>query len=141
LQKGGRDCIEFLVNDEGYFDYGRDPSKVNQIATLLYNHGEKIENYVLGDVVICLMADGVDGGEFEGLSYGLAMDIARQNNEQLKQIALEKVPRPNVVPEPVVKISSYADINDLLKAMKGDKSVKPTSETFISGKKKDEEKA
>jgi len=139
LQKGGRDCIEFLANDEGYFDYGRDPSKINQIATLLYSHGNAIDHYILGDVVICIMVDGEDGGEFEGLSYGLAIDMARQNNEQVKQIALEKVPRPNVVPEPVVKISSYEDIDDMIRAMKGDKSVKPISEEIISGSKKDEE--
>ena len=141
LQKGGRDCIEFLVNDAGYFDYGRDPSKINQIATLLYSHGNAIDHYILGDVVICLMVDGEDGGEFEGLSYGLAMDIARQNNEQFKQIALEKVPRPNVVPEPVVKVSSYADIDDMFKAMRGDETVKPTSETIILGSVNGETKA
>ena len=40
---------------------------------------------------------------------------------------------------PEVRITAYKTTDDLLKAMKGDKSVKPISEEVISGGKKDEE--
>ena len=135
LQKGSRDRIEFLVNDEGYLEYGNDPSKVNQIATAIYNRGEKPGHYILGDVVICLMVEDDDGGDFKGMSYGFAMSIMQQNNRDYKKNAMELVPRPTVVPDPVVKITSYGNTEDMLKAMNGDTSVKPMHETIISGNK------
>lgn len=137
IQQGGRDCVEVLVNDEGYIDWGNDPAKVNQIATYLYNGGEKPGHYILGDAVLCLMVDGEDGGEFIGLSYALANTIAKQNNEDTREKAAAIVPRPSEVPDPVVKISSYETTEDMIRAMKGDKTVKPKDETILSGVKKD----
>ena len=137
IQHGGRDCIEVLVNDEGYIDWGNDPSKVNQIATYLYNGGEKPGHYILGDAVLCLMVDGDEGGEFVGLSYALANTIAKQNNEDTREKAAAIVPRPSEVPDPVVKISSYETTEDMIRAMNGDKTVKPKDETILSGGKKD----
>lgn len=127
-----RNKIEFLVNDEGYIDWGNDPAKVNQIATMIYSRGNKPDHYILGDVVICLMVDGDDGGDFVGMAYGLAMSIAKQNNEELRQKAQELCPRPAAVPMPKVTISAYDSTEDMMRAIRGDKSVKPSSETVIS---------
>lgn len=127
------DSIVFLVNEEGYLQWGRDPAKVNQIATMLYNRGVEPVHYILGDVVICLLIEGEEGSEFEGLSYKLAMAIAAQDNNELASIAKEKVPRPETIPEPKISISSYESAEDLVKAMKGDPSVKPIERTILSG--------
>jgi hypothetical protein len=127
-----RDMIEFLVNDEGYMDWGNDPAKVNQIATMIYSRGNKPDHYILGDVVMCLMVDGEEGGDFVGMSYGFATSIAKQNNEELRKKAQELCPRPDAVPMPKVTISSYDSTEDMMRAIRGDKSVKPSSETVLS---------
>jgi hypothetical protein len=127
--------IEFLVNDEGYPQWGNDPTKVNQVATFLYNGGEKPDHYILGDVAFCLSVnDEVDGWDFIGMSEKLANHIASEINTTLLPKAKDVCPIPEIVPDPLVKISSYDSTDDLIKALKGDKSVKPSSEEIISGR-------
>lgn len=131
--------LEFLLNDEGYIQWGSDPSKVNQIGTYFYNGGQKPGHYILGDIVMCLGVDTYEGGDFRGMSEAFAAKIALQNNQKVIAIAKEKCPIPDTIPDPVVKVSSYQSVEDMMKAMKGDTSIKPTSETIISGGKKDAE--
>lgn len=131
--------LEFLCDDEGYVKWGTDTSKVNQLGTYLYNGGNPPEHYILGDVVLCLGVDTNEGGEFTGMCEAMAAQIALQNNQQVVKMAKDACPIPDTIPDPIVKISSYETTEDFIKAMQGDKSVKPTSETYISGKKENGE--
>lgn len=131
--------LEFLVNDEGYIQWGTDPNKVNQIGTFLYNGGHAPDHYILGDIVICLLVDTDDGGEFVGMSEAFATRVALQNNQKVLNLAREKCPIPDEIPDPVVKISSYKTVEDMFRAMNGDKSVNPVSEKIISGGGKNED--
>lgn len=126
--------LEFLVNDNGYADWGNDPSKVNQIATAIYNRSP-IDNthYILGNIVMCLGVDGVEGGEFTGMSEALAANIAMANNNKYAKQAMDAYPKPDKLNDPVVTVSSYESTEDLLRAMKGDKTVKPIDKTVIGG--------
>lgn len=133
--------LSYLVNDEGYIDWGNDPTKVNQIATFLYNRGQKPGHYILGDVVFCLEVEGDDGGEFWGMCKPLAKKIAKSNNDKVLSMAKEVVPMPTVVPDPVVTISSFDSTDDLIRAMQGDKTVKPTKVETIGGDATTEAKA
>ena len=133
--------IEFLVNDEGYIDWGNDPAKVNQIGSYIYNRGCKPGHYILGDIVMCLEVHFDDGGEFWGMSKELAEIIAKANNEEVLPKAREIVPIPKKVPEPVVTISSFESTDDLIRAMQGDKTVKPTKVETIGGDATTEAKA
>jgi len=133
--------IEFLVNDEGYIDWGSDPAKVNQIATYIYNRGYKPGHYILGDIVMCVEVHFDDGGEFWGMSKELAEIIAKANNEEVLPKAREIVPIPTNVPEPVVTISSFESTDDLIRAMSGDSSVKPTEVKTILGGRHGEKEA
>lgn len=133
--------IEILLNDEGYFQWGTDPSKVNPIGTFLYNQDLKSPHYILGDLVFCLGVDGTDGGEFTGMCEAMATEIAMTNNSQVLPKARELIKIPETLPTPEVEISAYATTDDVLKAIRGDKSVKPISVEVISGREKDEEAA
>lgn len=134
-------AIEFLVNDEGYIQWGTDPSKVNPIGTFLYNQDLKSPHYILGDLVFCLGVDGTEGGAFTGMCEAMATKIAMANNSQVLPKAREIIKIPEALPAPEVKISSYATMDDVLKAIRGDKSVKPVSVEVISGCEKGEEAA
>ena len=123
----------YLVNDNGYADWGNDPKKVNQIATYIYNGGQKPNHYILGDVVMCWLVDTDDGGEFIGMSELAANRICRETNAKIAPKAKQAVEIPTAVPDPLVKVSCYNSTEDLIKAMKGDTSVKPIEETIISG--------
>ena len=136
-----RVMIEFLVNDKGYIDWGNDPAKVNQIGSYIYNRGCKPGHYILGDIVMCLEVHFDDGGEFWGMSKELAEIIAKANNEEVLPKAREIVPIPKKVPEPVVTISSFESTDDLIRAMQGDKTVKPTKVETIGGDATTEAKA
>lgn len=125
--------IEFLVNDEGYPQWGNDPGKVNPMGTFIYNKNLDSPHYILGDIVFCLSVSGNDGWEFTGMSEALATRIAIINNAQFLQEVKDLIKRPATLPVPEVKISSYESTEDLLKAMKGDKTVKPISETILPG--------
>ena len=131
--------IESLVNDEGYPQWGDDSSKVNPIGTFLYNRDLSNPHYILGDLVFCLAVDGPDGGEFTGMCEAMATKIALSNNTKMLPKVREVIKPPANLPMPEVRITAYKTTDDLLKAMKGDKSVKPISEEVISGGKKDEE--
>ena len=131
--------LEFLCDDEGYTKWGTDPSKVNQLGSYLYNGGNPPGHYILGDVVLCLGVDTNEGGEFTGMSESCAARIALQNNQLVIQKARAVCPIPETIPDPVVKISTYETTDELIKAMSGDKSVKPKSETYLSGKKDNDE--
>lgn len=133
--------LSYLVNDEGYIDWGDDPTKVNQIATYIYNHGTKPGHYILGDVVFCLEVEGDDGGEFWGMCKTLAENIAKSNNEEILSKAKEVVSMPTVVPTPSITISSFDSTDDLIRAMGGDKTVKPTKVETIGGDATTEAKA
>ncbi|MBO6031879.1 MAG: hypothetical protein J6Q22_10600 [Prevotella sp.] len=132
--------LEFLVNDEGYIQWGNNPKKVNPIGTFFYNGGSFPDHYILGDIVMCLELYTEDGGDFMGMSEAFATRVAMHTNQKIKPLAEEICPIPDRVPDPVVKVSSYATLDDMVKAMKGDKSIKPTEETMILGRTKDEEK-
>ena len=110
--------IEFLVNDEGYSQLGNDHSKVNQIATFFYNGGEKPDHYILK----------------------LAETIVNEINNNIIKKAKEICPVPEVVPDPTLKITSFNSAEDMVRALNGDKSVKPVSEKIISGQKPNAEK-
>lgn len=125
--------LEYLVNDNGYAEWGNDPKKVNQIATYIYNGGNAPDHYILGDVVFCFMVETDEGGEFIGMSEEAANRIASETKERILPKAREIVPIPWTVPDPLVKISSFATIEDMVKAMQGDESVKPIDETVVSG--------
>lgn len=131
--------IEFLVNDDGYAQWGDDPSKVNPIGTFIYNQDLKSPHYILGDLVFCLEVDGTEGGEFSGMCEAMATKIAMMNNSQVLPKVRELIKIPETLPTPEVKISAYATTDDVLKAIRGDKSVTPISEKVISACKKDEE--
>ena len=132
-------AIEFLVNEDGYSQWGDDSSKVNPIGTFIYNKDLKSPHYILGDLIFCLDVDGEKGGEFSGMCEAMATKIALMNNSQLLPKVRELIKIPETLPSPEVKISAYATPADLLKAMRGDKSVKPISEKVISVSKRDEE--
>lgn len=123
----------YLVNDNGYADWGNDPKKVNQIATLIYNGDQKPSHYILGDVVMCWLIDTDDGGVFIGMSRLAAERISRETQAKVLPKAKELVAIPETVPAPFEKVTSYSSAEDLIKAMKGDTSVKPVEETIISG--------
>ena len=131
--------IEFLVNDEGYIQWGSDPSKMNPIGTFIYNGGKQPDHYILGDIVFCLCVDGEEGGEFVGMSEELAKRIAVLNTLDVLPKANNVCPRPDTIADPVVTISSYETTEDLIKAIKGDKSVKPKEQTVIGGGHKNAE--
>ena len=131
--------IEFLVNDEGYIQWGNDPAKMNQIGTYIYNGGQKPNHYILGDVVFCLCVDGEEGMEFVGMSEEFAKRFAILNATEVLPKAQEICPRPEKIADPVVTISSYETTEDLIRAIKGDKSVKPKEQTVISGGPKNAE--
>ena len=133
--------VEFLCDDEAYPKWGNDATKVNPFGTYVYNRGEKPDHYILGDLVICLCVDGDEGGKFVGMSEGLATRIAMANNSEVIYKAMEVCGTPTKIPSPVVKVSSYATTDDMIRAMRGDKSVKPVDETIISGGEDAEEKA
>lgn len=133
--------IEFLVNDDGYSQWGDDSSKVNPIGTSLYNKDLKSPHYILGDLVFCLDVEGEEGGYFSGMCEALAAKIALINNLMLLPKVRELVKIPETIPPPEVKIAAFATTDDLLKAISGDKSVTPISEKIISGCKKDEEES
>ena len=82
--------IGFLVNDEGYPQWGNDTTKVNQIATYIYNRGEKPDHYILGDAVFCLSVYEEEiGWDFTGMSDKFANNIASELNATLLQKAKE----------------------------------------------------
>ena len=130
--------IEGLVNDNGYADWNNDPNKVNQIATYIYNGG-KSGHYILGDVVVCLCVQGNDGWEFSPMLNTLANRIVYKNDSEVREQAMAAIPRPSVVPSPEVTISSFDTLDDMAKYMHGDKSVKPSSVSVISGEPKNAE--
>ena len=125
--------IEFLCDDEAYVRHGNDPTKVNPFGTYVYNGGEKPGHYILGDIVICICADGDEGGEFVGMSEGLAARIAMVNNSEVIHKARGICGTPDAIPTPVVKVSSYSSADEMIRALKGDKTVKPVDETISSG--------
>ena len=125
--------LEYLVNDNGYADWGNDPANVNQIATFLYNGGKKPGHYILGNVVFCLEVDGPEGGDFSGMCRELAEQIVIGNNENLLPKAKAIVVKPDRLPEPVFTITSYDSMDELFRAMNGDQTVKPASEKIVSG--------
>lgn len=124
--------LEVLVNDEGYMEWQHDPSKVNQLASFLYNGGKTPGHYILGDAVICLEGEGDEGGEFCGMTKWLAENINSANNELMEK-AKELCPVPDKVPDPKVTITSYESNEDMIRAMRGDKTVEPTSVTVLGG--------
>lgn len=130
--------IEFLVNDEGYPQWGDDPSKVNPIGTFLYNRNLASPHYILGDIVFCLAVDGNEGGEFTGMCEAAATKIALENNTKMLPKVRELIKKPDSLPVPKVTITSYKTTEDMIKAMRGDKSVEPISEEVIPSGKKDE---
>ena len=133
--------IEFLVNDEGYPQWGNDPTKVNQIATYIYNGGEKPDHYILGDAVFCLSVyDEEDGWDFIGMTEYVANFLVSELNSSVLPRAKEICPIPEVVPDPTVTITSYDSTEDMIRALKGDKTVKPASEEVISGQNTNAEK-
>lgn len=125
--------MAFLVNDNGYAEWGNDPQKVNQIATYLYNGGHQPGHYILGDVVVCWSIDTDEGGEFIGMSEITALGICRRMVEHISPQATKIVPVPSEVPDPVVRIMSFDSTEDLFRHMDGDTSVKPKEEVIISG--------
>ena len=133
--------IEFLVNDEGYPQWGNDQTKVNQIATFIYNGGGTPDHYILGDAVFCLSVyDEEEGWDFIGMYEELATHIASEITNTVLPKAMEICPIPEVVPDPIVKITSYDSVEDVVKAIQGDKTVKPSSVAIISGKEPHAEK-
>lgn len=128
--------IEYLVDDEGYIHWQDDPKQVNQLATYIYNGGDKPGHYILGNVVFCLSVyKEEDGWDFCGMSEEFANHIAQCTGRDLLLKAKEACPIPERVPDPVVKIKTYENKEDVIKALQGDKTVKPTSETILSGEK------
>lgn len=123
----------YLVNDNGYAEWGNDPKKVNPIATYIYNGGNKPGHYILGDVVMCWLIDTPDGDKYIGMSKLAAARLCRETNEKLSLKAKEIVPIPNEVPAPVVKVMGFEDVEDMIRYQAGDRSVKPKEETIISG--------
>lgn len=123
----------YLVNDNGYADWGNDPKKVNQIATYIYNGGQKPGHYILGDVVMCWLVDTDDGGEFIGMSAMAANRICRETNAKLAPKAKEVVSIPTEIPDPEVRVLSFDSTDELVRHMRGDKTVKPKEEVVISG--------
>lgn len=95
--------LVYLVNDNGYAEWGNDPKKVNPIATYIYNRGDKPGHYILGDVVMCWLVDTPDGGEYIGMSKFSAERLCKRINEKLSPKAKEVVPIPTEVPDPIVK--------------------------------------
>lgn len=126
--------IEYLVNDNGYADWNKDPAMVNKLATYLYNGGKKPGHYILGNVVFCLSSyDEENGWDFRGMSKDLAVRFAACTTEKISPLAMDVVEIPKVVPDPLIKITTYDTPEDFAKAIKGDKSVKPSSVQVISG--------
>lgn len=142
LQNISPSCkIECLVNDEGYFAWQDDPTKVNQIATFFYNGGDKPGHYVLGDAVFCLSVyKEEDGWDFVGMVERLAKNLSEYLSTEILSKAKENCPIPAAIPDPFVKVSSYDSYEDMMKVIQGDKSLKPSSETIISGKEPNAEK-
>lgn len=123
----------YLVNDNGYADWGNDSKKVNPIATYIYNGGNKPGHYILGDVVMCWLIDTPEGGEFVGMSELAARRIAKETDEKVLPKAKEVVQPPEVLPDPTIRIMSFESTDDLIRHMEGDESVKPKEEVTISG--------
>ena len=119
--------LEALCNDDGYAEYNKNPAKVNKIATYLYNGGAE-SHFIFGDIVLCLSVPGDDGQEFVPLGEEGANAVKDMTIEKVIPLANEKVIVPNEIPDPIVKTSTFETIDDLFKAMKGDKSAKPVSE-------------
>ena len=126
-------ALEFLVNDNGYADWNKDPKKVNQIATFLHEGGQSPSHYILGNVVMCLTTRGDEGGEFIGMNETLAKRIKEKNDTEILPKAKAIVPIPEVVPDPEVRILGFNSIAELLKFQRGDKSVRPVEEQIVSG--------
>lgn len=127
--------LEFLVNDNGYADWSKSPDKVNQVATMLYNPAPSDEDglhYILGNIVMCLEKDTPNGGMFVGMEKSLAEVFARDINRELAPLAKAAIPRPDNVPDPLVKIEAYEDMEELAKAMRGDPSATPSSTIFVN---------
>ena len=132
VQKLAPDVIvEFLVNDEGYPQWGNDPSKVNPLGTFFYNKDLESPHYILGDIVFCFTVAGDEGWDFSGMSEATATQMALINNTQLLPKVKELVKQPEKLPVPKFKITAYESTDDFLKAMQGDKTVKPVSETVL----------
>ncbi len=121
-------CLEYLVNDNGYSDWGCDPKMVNQIATFLHERGKTPQHNILGNVVMCLSSDGDEGGEFIGMDERLAKYLKSHNDEKLLPKAKEVVKIPEELKVPDFKILSFDSSDDMIKYMGGDKSVKPCVE-------------
>lgn len=118
--------LEFLVNDNGYADWNKDPRKVNQIATFLYEGGRKPSHYILGDIVVCLLVDGEEGGDFLGINESLAEQIKKKNDSEILPMAQEIVPIPKVVPDPEVQILEFDSFEELLEHQRGYRFARPT---------------
>lgn len=112
--------IDFLLNENGYAEWGDDPSKVNLTATLLYNKGATDDiHYVLGDVVLCLCdMDRPDGGEFVGMSGGLATLMATQTLAYSDRAKLMYT-RPEKIPPPKISIMGFDNAEDFMNHLSG----------------------
>lgn len=112
--------IEFLLNEDGYAEWGDDPSKVNLTATLLYNKGQTEDvHYVLGDVVLCICdMDRPDGGEFVGMSEGLATEMATAT-VAFSYRAKKLYTRPEKIPQPKISIMGFDNAEDFMSHLSG----------------------
>lgn len=107
--------LEFLLNEDGYAEWGDDTSKVNLTATLLYNKGATEDiHYVLGDIVLCLCdMDRPDGGEFVGMAEGLATLMATQTlaySDRAKRMYV----CPEKIPEPKMEVVGFNNADEML---------------------------
>ena len=112
--------IDFLLNENGYAEWGDDPSKVNLTATLLYNKGATEDiHYVLGDVVLCLCdMDRPDGGEFVGMAERLATLMATQTLAYSNR-AKKMYTRPEEIPQPKIYIKGFDNADDFMNHLFG----------------------
>lgn len=114
--------LAFLVNENGYSDWDKDPAKVNKSATFLYNDGHA-GHFVLGDVVFCLIVPGEDGTDIVGMSKLLANIVAKRTTE-LKADAIKEIAVPSIIPDPKIDIMSFKTVDDLIAYQSSDKDDK-----------------
>lgn len=126
--------LEFLVNDNGYADWNNAPEKVNQVATAFYNSLYNCDplHYVLGNIVLCALRDDGEGCNFYGMAKELAERVARDINVILAPFVKKNIPKPAVVPDPVVKVESFESNEEFLKYLKGDSSIQPSYTEIVS---------
>lgn len=113
--------IVMLVDEDGYYKYMGDTTKINLIGTAIYNRPDNPRpHYILGDLVICGETyDEENGGNFVALSEAVATSVMAFLADGGFIRRATEMEIPDQITEPKCSIKVFDTADELMEAVKG----------------------